>query len=191
MVLQIAWSGVAKPERTLRFPSFEQERFMAYQAIINGARVLVFFGGHLPQALAPEDAQFGWNWRFWRRVLRPLMDEIGRRSPLHSALVAPESALRPSVTVRQAFGGEARAEEIEFCVRETPEAVYLLACKREGATVQVEFAGLPESLSVGEVLYEEPRTVRAADGRFADWFGPLEVHVYRFVHPAEGSVQHR
>jgi hypothetical protein len=56
----------------------------------------------------------------------------------------------------------------------------LLACKREGATVQAQFRGLPAGTSEGEVLCESPRTVTAADGQFTDWFGPFEVHVYRF-----------
>lgn len=181
MVLQIAWSGVIKPGKTLRFPTFAEERFMAYQAIINGARGLVFFGGNLPQAMTPEDAALGWNWRFWTRVLRPLMEEIGRHSPLHSALVAPDSKLPVAVTIKQAFGGEAEPSEVEFCVRETPEALFLLVSKREGATVEVEFSGLPADLPAGEVMYEPPRTVACTEGRLTDWFAPLEVHVYRFA----------
>ena len=51
MTLQIAWSGVVtsqkNPRHVPRFPTLQQERFMAYQAIVNGARGLVFFGGHL------------------------------------------------------------------------------------------------------------------------------------------------
>jgi hypothetical protein len=183
MVLQIAFSGVIKPGKTLRLPTFAQERFMAYQAIINGARGLVFFGGNLPQAMTEADAKLGWNWRFWSRVLRPLMDEIGRRSPLHAALVAPESGLPVKVEIKQAFGGEADPKEIEFCVRGTPDALFLLACKRDGATVEVEFSGLPAGLGKGEVLYEEPRIAEAKDGRFTDWFGPFEAHVYRFERP--------
>jgi hypothetical protein len=34
MIEQIAWSGVTPPSKTLRFPTFLEERFMAYQAII-------------------------------------------------------------------------------------------------------------------------------------------------------------
>ena len=36
MTLQIAWAGTATPGKTLRFPSFPQQRYMAYAAIING-----------------------------------------------------------------------------------------------------------------------------------------------------------
>ena len=49
---------------------------MAYQAIVNGARGLAFFGGHLTADRAPADAQAGWNWTFWERVLRPLVEEL-------------------------------------------------------------------------------------------------------------------
>src|ERR1041385_5841549 len=91
--LQIAWSGVIKPGKTLRFPTLSEQRFMTYQAIIAGARGLIYFGGQLPQALSPEDARLGWNWTFWRRVLKPVIEEIGDKSPLYPALVAPESKL--------------------------------------------------------------------------------------------------
>jgi hypothetical protein len=173
MTLQVAWSGVTKPEKTLRFPTFPQERFMTYQSIINGARGVVYFGGHIEKSLTLEDAKLGWNWTFWNRVLRPVVEEIGERSPLQPALVAPESKL--PVKVEGGDGG------IEFCVREAGGGdVFLLACKREGATVEARFTGLPRELNDGEVLFESPRHVAAKDGAFKDWFGPFDVHVYRF-----------
>ena len=55
MTLQIAFSGVVKPGRTLRFPTFPEQRYMAYQAIVNGARGLVYFGGGLPQTFNERD----------------------------------------------------------------------------------------------------------------------------------------
>jgi len=45
MTLQIAWAGTATPGKTLRFPTFPQQRYMAYAAIINGARGLNWQGG--------------------------------------------------------------------------------------------------------------------------------------------------
>ena len=49
MTLQIAWSGVLPPASRAALPDAARERFMAYQAIVAGARGLVFFGGHLTQ----------------------------------------------------------------------------------------------------------------------------------------------
>ncbi len=171
MVLQIAWSGVVNPGKTLRFPTFPEERFMSYQAIINGARGLVYFGGNVQQAMSPEDTALGWNWTFWNRVLRPVMEEIGNHSPLAPALVAPESKLPIKLK---------GATDVEFCVREVGADLYILACKREGATVNVEFSNLPATKDEEEVMYESPRKVQVKNGRFTDWFGPFEVHVYHF-----------
>jgi hypothetical protein len=171
MVLQIAWSGVVKPGKTLRFPTFPEERFMSYQAIINGARGLLYFGGNVEQAMSPEDARLGWNWTFWNRVLRPVLEEIGTKSPLAPALVAPNSTLPIKLTY---------ANDVEFCVREVGNEIYILACKREGATIKVEFSGLPAVKGEGEVMYESPRKVQVKNGKFTDWFAPFDVHVYRF-----------
>jgi hypothetical protein len=32
-------------------------------------------------------------------------------------------------------------------------------------------------------MFEPPRTIDVKKGMFTDWFGPLEVHVYRFQRP--------
>jgi hypothetical protein len=171
MTLQIVWSGVIKPGKTLRFPTFAEERFMTYQAIINGARGLIYFGGHIPKAMTPEDAALGWNWRFWQRVLRPVIEEIGEKSRLYPALVAPESKLPIRVD---------RTGDVEICAREVGDELFVLACKREGETVQARISGLPAWATEAEVLYESPRTVAAKEGQIVDWFGPFEVHVYCF-----------
>ena len=170
MTLQISWSGVLKPGKTLRFPTFPEQRFMAYQAIINGARGLMFFGGDIEGSLSDRDRELGWNWRFWNRVLRPVIEEIGSKSLLYPALVAADSKLPVKV----------KGQGIELCVRETEHEIFILACKRSHTTDEVEFSGLPEGVSAGAVLFEEPRKVVVKNGRFNDWFAPFEVHVYQF-----------
>lgn len=168
--LQIAWSGVANEGKTLRFPTFPEQRFMTFQAIINGARGIIYFGGQIPSAITPEDAKLGWNWTFWRRVLRPVIEQIGEKSPLYPALVAPESKLPVKV----------RGDGVEYCVREVGRDIFLLACKREGHITKAEFSGLPEKLNGGEILFEDPRKVTLKNGSFTDWFAPFEVHIYHF-----------
>lgn len=170
MTLQIAWSGVTNPGKTLRYPTFADQRFMAYQAIISGARGLMYFGGAIPSALTDEDKKAGWNWRFWNRVLRQVVEEIGTKSPLYPALVAAESKLPIKV----------QGSGIEFCVREVGDEIFILACKRNHTTEKIEFSGLPKTKPGGDVLFEEPRKVEAKEGRFSDWIAPFEVHVYRF-----------
>ncbi len=72
---------------------------------------------------------------------------------------------------------------MEWCVRESGGGLFILACKREGATVQATFSGLPPMAVEGEVMFESPRRVQVKDGAFTDWFAPFEVHVYRFDNP--------
>ncbi|MGZ5568802.1 MAG: hypothetical protein ACXWKG_17465, partial [Limisphaerales bacterium] len=122
-------------------------------------------------ALNERDAKLGWNWTHWRKVMAPLAAELGQKSPLQPALVAPNSMLPIKLT---------GAKDIEFCVREVGNDVFILAAKREGATVKVKFSGLPQVQSTGVLMFEEPRSVQVKNGGFEDWFAPNEVHVYRF-----------
>ncbi len=177
MTLQIAWSGVIPTERhpanVPRFPTLSQERFMAYQAILNGARGLAFFGGHLTQIARPADAKAGWNWTFWERVLRPLLEELTSDS-LAPALVAPNARSRV----------QASAKDVELVTREAGGFLYVIAVRRGSATSRVGFSGLPARLTGGAVLFEYNdqafRTVKIANGRFRDWFGQHDARVYRF-----------
>src|SRR5919198_2541415 len=188
MTLQIAWSGTAtstsRPDSVPRFPSLPKERFMAYQAIVNGARGLMFFGGHFIQITRPRDAKAGWNWTFWQLVLKPLLLEL-TSTAVAPALVAPDAGATVSPS----------AQDVELVARQDAQFLYVIAVRRGAATSRVTFSGLPETISDGQVLFEytqDPlpppigagrqvfRTVGVTDGAFRDWFGPHDVHVYRF-----------
>jgi hypothetical protein len=195
MTLQIAWSGViptkTRPGLVPRFPSLAQERFMAYQAIVNGARGLIFFGGHLTQVMTPEDAAAGWNWTFWRRALRPVVSELASAA-LRPALL---SANAPTQVVTRP-----RNADIELVTRRTAAFLYVIAVRKGGAVSEVGFAGLPRKrngkpITQGEVLFEyaqrplpppvggkqKPRLVPVTNGAFRDWFARYDAHVYRFA----------
>jgi hypothetical protein len=190
--LQIAWRGTVpsarKPNVVPRFPTLHELRFMAYQASASGARGLMFFGGHLTQASRPVDATAGWNWTFWELALRPLLEEL-TSTAVAPALVAPGG---PAVTTT--------AKDVELVTRRDGRFLYMIAVRRGGATSRVGFTGLPSELdgspvAGGQVLFEyvqEPlpppigagrqvfRSVRVTSGGFRDWFGPHDVHIYRF-----------
>jgi hypothetical protein len=192
--LQIAWSGTlpsaSQPGVVPRFPTLHEERFMAYQAIVSGARGLMFFGGHLTQVMRPADARAGWNWTFWELVLRPLLVEL-TSGAVQPALVAPASPAAVQIT----------AADVETAAREDDRFLYLIAVRRGATTSRVGFSGLPRKrdgtpITGGQVLFEyvqEPpppplqpgdqafRSIGVANGGFRDWFGPHDVHVYRFT----------
>jgi hypothetical protein len=188
MTLQIAWSGVlpskTRPDVVPRFPTLQAERFMAYQAIVNGARGLLFFGGHLTQVATPEDAALGWNWTFWNLALRPLVEELSS-SELRPVLAAPAA----DAQVKTGTSG------MELAARVHGGSLYVIAVRRSGGPSRVRFTGLPARFRTGHVLFEDvqspppppitaghqvPRPVQVAKGAFSDWFAAHDVHVYRF-----------
>ena len=179
--LQISWSGILPTRgRTIRYPTFSQLRYMTYQSIACGARGLVYFGGHIVPTLNERDRELEWNWTYWERVLRPVLEEVGEKSPLYPALMAPDSKL------------PIRTMDLEYVVREVGDDIFIIACRRHGDTKEITFFGLPEGITEGEVMFEEPRKVTVRRERtnpdkpetetsmFTDWFGPFDVHVYRF-----------
>ena len=192
MTLQIAWSGITPgqqhPNIVQRFPTLQEERFMAYQAIVNGSRGLIFFGGQLTQVMRPRDAQLGWNWTFWDLVLRPVLVELTSPSVL------------PALTGPTAGAVTASASDLQVATRQAGTTLYVIGVRTGATTSRVTFSGLPpkqggSALAAGQVLFEyaqdplpppiQPgneqfRHVQVSSGNFKDWFGPHDVHVYRF-----------
>jgi hypothetical protein len=149
-------------------PTKQQARFMAYDAILNGARGLVFYGGQNLACQTLEDRAFGWNWTYWRDVLGPLVRELGPRSRLHAALVAPGNGI----------GLRSSDTRTHVVTRRVGRELWVLAARRGPGVVQVRFKGLPQRVRRASV-FGEGRTVRVRKGVLADHFGQWDVHVYR------------
>ena len=190
ITLQIAWSGVTptktKPGLVPRFPSNTELRFMAYQAIANGARGLAFFGGHVTAVQSPADASAGWNWTYWREALEGVVRELSSTA-LGPALVAPAS--------RVSVHTQPHSADIEIATRKTPQFLYVFVVRRGGVTSHIGIAGLPAAMRGGEVLFEyvqDPlppplmpanqkfRSLAVTGGAFRDWFAPHDARAYRF-----------
>jgi hypothetical protein len=162
--------------RTGRYvlPSTRQERYMVYDAIINGARGLAFFGGNNPHCWTPRDRTRGWNWTFWDTTLEHLITEIGARSPLAPALVDPGSTRRLSTSdpTTQAI---TRADAPGAGARE----LWLIAARHGPGRRTVRISGLPPTIGHG-VVYPGGRSIRIERGSLTDRFQQWQVHVYRF-----------
>jgi hypothetical protein len=176
--LQIAWSGVFPPHPII-FPTLPQARFMAYDAVVAGARGLFFFGGQFKQVMNAADRRLGWNWTYWRNVQRPLLEEL-TDAPHTQALTAPISA--------RAI--KAGAADVGVSAREAGGFLYVIAIRKSPtATGKVRFTGLPAGITHGTVLAHPggnpARQVTAAGGAFTDPspFAPHNARVYRFPLP--------
>ena len=155
-------------------PTYQQERYMAYDAILNGARALTFFGGNNAGCFSGSDATYGWNWSFWQTVLQPLVKQLSASSPLAPALV--NTAKTPLVTTRGS------GTEVKLRQGTSIDDLWLIAARNAPGTKTVTFKGLPRWTHRASV-YTENRTVTASKGSLSDRFGQWDVHVYHFVEP--------
>jgi hypothetical protein len=169
--LQICFSGSDDPAGSGAFvlPTHRQARFMVYDAIINGARGVIFFGGDNPTCQSSADAALGWNWTFWNDVLKRLVAEIGRHGRLHPALLAPDTG--PSL--------HSDDPGTEICSRQVGETVWVIAAHRGRGTRDVTISGLPSAITRGR-HYRSNRPVKVRRGAFTDTFSRWDAHVYHF-----------
>jgi hypothetical protein len=173
--LQIAWSGVFPPHAVV-FPTLQQARFMAYDAIVSGARGLFFFGGQFKQVMNDADKQLGWNWTYWHKVQQPLLEELGDAQ--HTAALTAPLAQTPV---------KADAPDLGVSTRRANGFLYVIAVRRDAhATGKVRFSGLPAAVKQGTVLAHPgnpARQVAVASGSFTDPspFAPHNARVYRFA----------
>ena len=155
-------------------PTRAQERYMIYDAIINGARMLAFFGGNNPRCWNAADADHAWSWTFWNTVLEGLIGEINAISPLAPALVnvGTTQALHSSDATTQVISRAGNTNDL-----------WVMAARGGTGTASVTIDGIPPTVTSGTV-YTEGRSVSVANGSFTDEFDRWGVHVYHFVVPA-------
>jgi hypothetical protein len=168
--LGICWRWSYDVYGNYALPTAREQRYMAYDAIVNGARALAFYGGNLPQCWNEVDAKYRWSWTYWERVLEPLVRELGAISPLAPALVNPATTVvlptsDPTVQAisRRGTGGD----------------LWVIATRSGEGSQPVSIGGLPAAASTAEA-YTEGRSVAAVGGVLTDAFGRWDVHVYRF-----------
>jgi hypothetical protein len=174
--LQVCASGSSDPDGSGAFvmPTRHQERYMIYDAIINGARSLAFYGGNLPRCWNGTDTAHGWSWTFWNDMLKGLIEEINAKSPIAAALVSPESTkvLATSDATTQVISREGR----------NGSDLWVIAARHGTGSEDVTISGLPATVTNGSV-YTEGRSVSVTGGAFTDTFARWDVHVYHFTVP--------
>jgi hypothetical protein len=153
-------------------PTRGQQRYMLYDAIVNGARAVAFYGGQVRGCWNVRDAASGWNWTFWHDVLRDLVSEISAKSAVAPALVGPDWSARVSA--------DDGTTQVLARQGATVNDLWLIAARRGQGSARVTFSGLPGWATTGRV-YTERRNVRIESGSFADNFAQWGVHVYRIT----------
>lgn len=144
MVLQaFAWRALSRRDDPQAvYPSLAQQRFMAYNAILHGARGLLYWGAHC----MPKPSQA------WADV-KTTVHELSRLTPM---LVAPSPERPPQVT--SDTGG------VEAMLRQVGEETFLVLTNTENREAEATLSALPDGLNVLRVLYEPGRTLAVNAG---------------------------
>jgi hypothetical protein len=177
--LQICSSGSYDSSGNFVLPTRLQERYMIYDAIINGARNLAFYGGNNANCWNSNDTTYGWNWTFWNGVLKGLIQEINASSSVAPALVntASTHTLTSSDTATGVISRQGA----------TSNDLWVIAARSGAGSQTVTISGLPSGITSGDV-YTENRTINASNGSFSDTFGQWDVHVYHFTTAGGGTT---
>ena len=118
-------------------PTRAQERYMLYDAILNGARAVAFFGGHI-RALLERARRQGRSWSWPGRVRRPPwrpVSEISAKSADRPRSRLPPTGARPS---RPPTAGR-RCSPTGF----DPGTISAIAAGRVRGRVRVRLSGHP------------------------------------------------
>jgi len=167
MVLQaFAWEALRdekeRDESKVLYPTYEQSRFMAFQAIIKGANGIVYWGSHhLPQ---PSDA-----WTGIKRTTREIAD-------LGAILATPAVSLPIEIDYHEM--GYSVDDGVQILVKKYEDTTYLFTCNADKNPCNATLAGLA-GLGACTVINED-RTLPVEETAITDTWQPFDVHIYAF-----------
>ncbi len=148
-----------------RWPTYREERCMAYLSVINGARGTLFF------QYAGEGTHDPVNWEGLKR----LAAELKKVSPI---LLGRTLHLPVSLDVKPLhYSGGVNTARIEYTLKTDGRSTYLIAANNWPGPCRVTFTFDEGLRGVVNVPFEK-RRIRARASSFCDVFAEYDVHVY-------------
>lgn len=164
IVLQgFSWGSTvdgARQERFLQYPTYEESRFMAMQALVHGVNGLMYWGLHL----VPKEHTFLSN-------LGNVLNEVRDLSPV---ILHGETLPNPSVKYHER--GSTISKGIEMLCKKHNGKTYLIAVNTGVDHAAVDFNGVPNGTTI--TVMNENRTISLQNNSWFDEFDGLGVHVY-------------
>lgn len=165
MVLQgFAWETLRNENRNdslILYPTREESRFMAYQAIIQGATGINYWGhSHTPQ---PSP--------FWSD-LKSVVSEL---ASIKEVLAAPAKDMHIVKFYEEM--GHSIDRGVEVIIKKAHGTYYLITVNGDKNPVKVRIAGFGRD-DFAEVLFEN-RTIDIVNRELIDSYKPFEVHIYK------------
>ncbi len=169
-----------------RRPSFSESRFMAYDAIINGANGIFYWGTAFLKPVEDDGTPVKGRPRLWRDLLH-VVRELHALAP---ALVAPP--LRPPRIKLSPTYGSIDDEGVLCSLRRVGDDYVLLVVNENADGIGFAIDNLPAKLN-GRTLYRlySPEEKVVSRRGFRDGIRPQEVHVYSTSRRFEASAAAR
>ena len=137
-------------------PTWEATRFMAYDAILSGAKGVIWYHTHKIPQTSP----------FWSAIKRT----AGELRDISAVLVSPDVQTELRIACEN-------PDQVRYLLKTCGEDTYLLAENRSDKELAVRFDGVPARTGNLTVLFED-RSVSLQQGTLNDVFAPYAVHVY-------------
>lgn len=161
-----AWENL-RPEgpvdSLVRYPTHYELRFMAYDAIINQANGIIYWGLDTVPANSP----------FWED-LKKVVFEL---ATIRDVLAAPVRNIR--IVNFYVESGHSVDLGVEILVKKSYDSYYLIAANGDKNPVKVRISGFGRDKKA-EVLFEH-RTIHIENREITDTFEPFGVHVYKLI----------
>ncbi|MBI4558650.1 MAG: hypothetical protein HY706_13805, partial [Candidatus Hydrogenedentes bacterium] len=155
MVLQgFGWADIQElrdehERQAMRRPTFEESRFMAYDAIVHSARGLLYWGTHAVEKDSP----------FWQDLLK-LVRELADLQPV---LSAPDAKVRLKITTQETWGSVDRG--VRVLPKKVGKHVHLLVVNEWHEPLTYTLSGLRNSQTMCR-LGAEPSEIPVRKGSF-------------------------
>ena len=165
MVLQaFSWSELGEyyGHKTVAYPSFAESRFMAYDAIVHGARGILYWGSHYLKS--PE----------FRQSLYALTNELATLQPF---LVAPEYPKGQVAVIELDWDAPQRGVRMSMR-RAGDEWLIILVNEDPRAYLGIELTGLDELNGRDVELLYGIEKAKVARGELITRIKPLEVKLF-------------
>ena len=166
MVLQgFAWEMLRKENdrdpNMILYPTLEQSRFMAYNAIIHGANGILYWG----TSYTPQPSQFWSDLKAVTRELHSIKDVLAARSV--------------SLPIEKSYHelGHSVDAGVEVLAKRIGDALYLITANADRYPEKVTFKGL-SGFSTAHILFED-RNAPISSGELTEYYRPFDVHVFK------------
>jgi len=166
MVLQgFSWEMLKdekeRDPRMILYPTYEQSRFMAYNAIVHGAVGINYWG----TSYTPQPSTF-------MESLNHLTREL---QEMQGVLAAPASDIEIGKEYHEM--GHSVDAGVEMLSKKFDGLLYLIAVNSDKNPVKVTFSGLNGFTSTD--VWKENRHIKLDNGKFTEIFKPFDVHIYQ------------